>query len=469
MWNLSRLVTGPAGLRSALAGISAIVAAASVGPSALGAVETSNNLGVGTWTWPAAVGPTATSPSCTMHASSVQPASNPTVSTDIPYNGALKLDVYRPGVANAPVVVYMHGGGWSTGDKGANEADVIPQDLSTRGLNAVSINYTLATQGSGYYPKQLQDVDCALRWVASHSSNMGFDARRIYLGGGSAGAHIALLYSLNQSAYRDPTCPYNVASPAVSKVFSWAGPTDLTKAPPALQRVVDNFLNGADASVASPITYANNSNGVQYLLINDKDDEVTVFGTQALPFYNKLLQWNPVTVQNKWYDTLQNGCHSHGLLDSTCSSFDKTSPDYPDFINTISSFLLSGSGNSNANTSVLTWTTTNANSASIDQGISDVTSQLPDGTATVSPLSISDRKTNPPVVGVRSSAEPAASSEAAPGTLPGLKPERQDACGGPIRACRGSATGVTANHALDARSGSSAGALARTQAMSGTG
>ena len=71
----------------------------------------------------------------------------------------------------------------------------------------------------------------------------------------------------------------------------------------------------------------------------------------------------------------------------------------------------------------------------------------------------SDKKINPPVAGVRSLIEPVARSEAAPGTLPGLKPERQDERGGPIRACRESATGVAANHALDARSGSSAGAL----------
>ena len=66
-----------------------------------------------------------------------------------------------------------------------------------------------------------------------------------------------------------------------------------------------------------------------------------------------------------------------------------------------------------------------------------------------------NQKINPPVVGVRSLTEAAASSGAAPGTVPGLKPERQDAFGGPIRAWRGSATGVTVNHALDARSRSS--------------
>ena len=76
-------------------------------------------------------------------------------------------------------------------------------------------------------------------------------------------------------------------------------------------------------------------------------------------------------------------------------------------------------------------------------------------------FSAKTQKINPPVAGVRSLIEPAANSELAAGTLPGFKPERQDAFGGPIRACRGSATGVTANHARHARSGSSAGARAK--------
>jgi hypothetical protein len=71
----------------------------------------------------------------------------------------------------------------------------------------------------------------------------------------------------------------------------------------------------------------------------------------------------------------------------------------------------------------------------------------------------SDSNITPHIVGVRSSAEPAADSEVAPGTLLGLNPERQDAFGGPIRAYGGSATGGRVKHALEARSGSSAGAL----------
>jgi len=71
----------------------------------------------------------------------------------------------------------------------------------------------------------------------------------------------------------------------------------------------------------------------------------------------------------------------------------------------------------------------------------------------------SDRQIIPLIVEVRSSAEPAANSEAAPGSFPGSKPERQDAFGGTIRACRGFTTGGMAKHALEARRESNAGAL----------
>lgn len=52
----------------------------------------------------------------------------------------------------------------------------------------------------------------------------------------------------------------------------------------------------------------------------------------------------------------------------------------------------------------------------------------------------SDKKINPSVAGVRSLIELPASSEAAPGALPGLKQQRQDAFGGPILGARGTRT-----------------------------
>ncbi|PJJ48218.1 acetyl esterase/lipase [Mumia flava] len=106
--------------------------------------------------------------------------------------GPLVLDLHRPHAsAPVPVVVWLHGGGWFTGDR---ELAPDPRHLTERGIAMASIEYRLS--GDALFPAQLHDVRAAIRWFRAHAGELGLDGDRIALWGASAGGHLAALAGL---------------------------------------------------------------------------------------------------------------------------------------------------------------------------------------------------------------------------------------------------------------------------------
>lgn len=109
----------------------------------------------------------------------------------------LSLDLYVPQRADpcrlAPLVVWVHGGGWAIGDKGNQIAD--KRDLLMgNGYALASVNYRLSTSGSSVkYPVHEQDVASALGWLRQHAREYGADGARVAILGHSAGAGIVAL------------------------------------------------------------------------------------------------------------------------------------------------------------------------------------------------------------------------------------------------------------------------------------
>ncbi len=106
---------------------------------------------------------------------------------------ATSLDVYRPArTCGAPVVMWVHGGGYHTGDKRNQVADKV-RLFNSRGWVFVSVNYRLTVAGdptSAHYPDHYEDVAAAVAWVQEHIKQFGGDGSRIALLGHSAGADI---------------------------------------------------------------------------------------------------------------------------------------------------------------------------------------------------------------------------------------------------------------------------------------
>jgi carboxylesterase type B len=105
----------------------------------------------------------------------------------------LSLDVHAPAHAcGAPVVLWVHGGGYQTGDKAQQVRDKVAL-FNARGWVFVSIDYRLTVPGdpgSARFPDHYEDVAAAVAWVKRSIRSYGGDPARLALLGHSAGADI---------------------------------------------------------------------------------------------------------------------------------------------------------------------------------------------------------------------------------------------------------------------------------------
>lgn len=117
---------------------------------------------------------------------------------DIPYGPDYwqKLDVWLPPDAagrDLPVLVFMHGGGWTRGYK--EWCGFMAPALAARGIILVSVSYRLIPHVA--FPVPVQDCIAALKWVADNIAAHGGSTERIFAGGHSAGGQLAALLALH--------------------------------------------------------------------------------------------------------------------------------------------------------------------------------------------------------------------------------------------------------------------------------
>lgn len=108
--------------------------------------------------------------------------------------GSTSLDIHAPkGACDAPVVVWVHGGGYHTGDKAGKGTASKTTLFNRNGWIFVSVNYRLTTAGdpdSAHFPDHYEDVAAAVAWVKANIGRYGGDQSRLALLGHSAGADI---------------------------------------------------------------------------------------------------------------------------------------------------------------------------------------------------------------------------------------------------------------------------------------
>lgn len=124
---------------------------------------------------------------------------------DISYGSlpAEKLDVYAPpDAADAPMILMIHGGGWSFGDK-ANRGLVRNKvnHFVPNGALFISANYPMLPSHTP--DEQADAVAAAIAYVQSHASEWGGDPDNLVLMGHSAGGHLAALVSAQSDRYPD--------------------------------------------------------------------------------------------------------------------------------------------------------------------------------------------------------------------------------------------------------------------------
>lgn len=152
------------------------------------------------------------------------------------YGAGQRLDLYRPVVHAAPTgaVIFVHGGGWSSGNRTWYRAQ--GRRAAAHGWVAASIDYRLAPRHP--FPAALDDVRAAVGWMRAHATALGVDPDRIALVGGSAGGNLALLAG-------------TTGLPGVRGVVAWSPPTDLAALHGrTLTPLVRDYL-GCDAAICT--------------------------------------------------------------------------------------------------------------------------------------------------------------------------------------------------------------------------
>jgi arylformamidase len=121
-------------------------------------------------------------------------AVTPEVHRDLFYTEAKdklqSLDVYSPPEGkDHPVIVWIHGGGWSKGDKASLQQK--PQAFVDKGFVLVSVNYRLVPAVT--VKDLMADLAQSVRWVRDHPAEHRGDPNSLVVMGHSAGAHLAAL------------------------------------------------------------------------------------------------------------------------------------------------------------------------------------------------------------------------------------------------------------------------------------
>jgi arylformamidase len=123
---------------------------------------------------------------------------------DVPYGGdpRQRMDIYLPrraGQRSLPVLLFMHGGRWTTGTK--DWCGFMAPALTALPAIFVSVGYRLIP--SVAFPDPVLDCIAALRWIAANIAEEGGSPHRLFVGGHSAGGQIAALMALRKHWRRD--------------------------------------------------------------------------------------------------------------------------------------------------------------------------------------------------------------------------------------------------------------------------
>jgi acetyl esterase/lipase len=220
-------------------------------------------------------------------------AAAPAPLRDIPYvtggHERQKLDLLLPAEPrHAPVILWIHGGGWVAGAKEQNPL----RRLTDQGYVVAAMNYRYSTHAP--FPAQLQDAKSAVRWLRLNSGRYGFDGDRIAAWGASAGGMMVELMGTT-AGRADFVTPDNPgASSDVQAVVSFCGPTDfpalISSAVAAKQdrnqanpiALVALLLGGPvaerekEAAAASALSYAAASASPMLIIHGEKDSLVPV-------------------------------------------------------------------------------------------------------------------------------------------------------------------------------------------------
>jgi len=203
----------------------------------------------------------------------------------------LALDLYLPAAASPKpaLVVYVHGGAWTTGSKAQ-----YPAFLVEHGFAVASLDFRSSSEAP--FPANIHDIKAGIRFLRAKASGFGYRADRIAIIGASSGGHLAALVGVtNGNEALEGTEGGHLKEPsAVQAVVSYFGASDLTTIlaqstpaglavrEPALKRLLGSSPDAVPelARQASPVFHVDAHSPPLFLLHGDQDTQMPV--NQAL-------------------------------------------------------------------------------------------------------------------------------------------------------------------------------------------
>ncbi|MCH5237286.1 MAG: alpha/beta hydrolase [Muribaculaceae bacterium] len=156
------------------------------------------------------------------------------VTENIPYRtdvgASTLLDLAQPlfgNQSNRPVILIIHGGGWSAGSKDDMVYRALMIDYALQGYVVANMNYRLIQESP--MPACIEDVRTAVRWLKAHSYELGINPEKIGVFGHSAGGHLALMVGLHpeEGTFENETSPYIEYDSGVACAVGGAPPTEI--------------------------------------------------------------------------------------------------------------------------------------------------------------------------------------------------------------------------------------------------
>jgi acetyl esterase/lipase len=232
-------------------------------------------------------------------ASHAEPAASVSLQQDVEYGiqggEKLLLDIYQPGEPSSKprlAIVLIHGGGWTSFDKGTMRG--MGNFLTRSGFVAVSVDYRLLQGTDDRWPAQLDDVQRAVRWLRANGTKYNIDASHIGAFGHSAGAQLAALLGMEDTRDNSDLTLAKYSS-RVQAVVDVSGPSNfLTSHDADGEAMLGNLFGGDSTKLAdvwrnaSPVFHVDRSDAPFLIIHGTRDQEVPIAQSQEL--YDKLHQ-----------------------------------------------------------------------------------------------------------------------------------------------------------------------------------
>lgn len=203
------------------------------------------------------------------------------------WEGGLYLDLFLPSSrrpSGAPAVLYLHAGGWRSGDRSYGMYPWHAPILAANGFVVASASYRFTDVAP--FPAQLHDAKAAVRWLRANAITYGIDPDRIGVWGDSAGGHLAaLLATTADRADLEGDCGSPRWSSTVQSAVTRCAPTDFrTFLPddPWAASVLDSLFGGPPATtgqlrdLASPLLHVSRESAPFLIVHGSRDETVPV-------------------------------------------------------------------------------------------------------------------------------------------------------------------------------------------------